>query len=393
MYFIIYRSLTDESIGTNGTIRDGEKSTLDSARSVKNAIKASLNSLDAFLEGPEVDGRGGTLGYKRLKYGDSQEGSCRIGAGGQNHLAQKPRASVVVATTSATQLGDADMLFKPLLKYLGITKKPLKPLKFAKRFGEVSATFQLNQLKLHIAETSSKSNRKDRRGKRSDSSSRLSSAFPAFSCEDMGFNVSAKETNEGSPVGRVSPADMKGSLPGGLESPKSDGPGSGMVIYVSARCGKVMQVIDMPFLRVASQLAGVAKMIQLKQSRAAADYADVGVERNRYDTIDSEASLGRTTGGGISLGRMRGASVDNSPARGTMGGSDHIDACSNSLASTQDDEGLPKCWQTMYHLINLYSGVSMPVNIDTTRVLINPVFNVENELQGRTVMGQTSMER
>ena len=377
------RSYTEGSIGTSGTFRgslkDGEKGKIDSLDSQRTArkSKASMESLDALVDqdGDDKVMDGMYSGYRRLKPGGSQDGSSRIG---QTQMT-KPRASVVVATTSATQLGDADILFKSLLKYLGIAKKPPKPLKFAKKFGEVSATFHLSQLKVNIAEMS-RSRSKEKRAKR-ESSGRLSSTFPAFSCEDIGFKVSVKEVipSHESVEDKTSPTEMKGSIAAGLE--KKDEM-TGMAICISARCGKIMQVVEMPFLRVASQLAGVAKMIQLQQSSS--------MDQIKLDPVhvDSPGSLDNEDGANeIQLGPID--TPDGSPLRGQ--GSDHIDACSASIGSSQD-EGLPKCWQTMYHLINLYSGVAEPVSIDTTRVLMNPVFNVENELQGRTVMGQTTVD-
>lgn len=59
-----------------------------------------------------------------------------------------------------------------------------------------------------------------------------------------------------------------------------------------------------------------------------------------------------------------------------------------SFDSRAESDSIPKCWQTMYHLINLYSGVNEPVSVATTHVFVNPLFSAKgNERSGGMMEG------
>ena len=60
-------------------------------------------------------------------------------------------------------------------------------------------------------------------------------------------------------------------------------------------------------------------------------------------------------------------------------------SAAESFDSHAESDSIPKCWQTMYHLINLYSGVNEPVNVATTHVFVNPMFAL-NRREGSGVV-------
>ena len=267
-------------------------------------------------------------------------------------------------TPTIMQLGDADILFKPLLKHLGIARKQPEHFIIKKNLQQVTATVELQRLTLTIVESSPRQRSRGKKSRSDKESSRNKASFPSFSSESLTIKLSSHECLD---TGRQTPD--AGDRP--LKPSPSDScgvPGSqtgrcqARAAYVSLHWTRAMPVINMPLLRLVTQLVQVGQALQEAQRHLPGSKSGTDTEPSTLNSELSAAVLGQQA----TLPR-----VDSTDGP-------HNDTASYS--SQADSEVLAQCWQTMYHLMNLYSGVSQPINsLETSHVIVNPLFRVENE--------------
>lgn len=268
-------------------------------------------------------------------------------------------------TPTIMQLGDADILFKPLLKHLGIARKQPEHFIIKKNLQQVSATVELKRLTLTIVESSPRQRSRVKKSRGDKESSRNKASFPSFSSESLTMKLSLHECMD---TGRQTP-DV-GDRPLKASPSESCGvPGSqsnccrARAFCVTLHWTRAMPVINMPLLRLVTQLVQVGQALQEAQRHLPGSKSGTDTEPSTMNSDLSAAVLSQQA----TLPRLD--STDGP----------HGDTASYS--SQADSEVLAQCWQTMYHLMNLYSGVSQPISsLETSHVIINPLFRVENEM-------------
>ncbi|XP_071510002.1 bridge-like lipid transfer protein family member 1 [Diadema antillarum] len=285
-----------------------------------------------------------------------------------------------VVTPTVTQYGEEDTLFRPLLVNLGLhKKKSSQPLaKMIQTVGQVSFQFRLDQFRVVITKSSPKHQRKY--SQRSDNQGPRTPDTPAFQCKGIHYRAMMRETI---------PSEKSESIFGTAPSTFFSG-SSSIEICVDIHVESVMQVINMAILRLLSQVIQMVENFQhaktdlrLKQyvssmpqgEGSIADLPSRGIERQARHSSRSGKVYAAALGG---PGKHRGSSQRS---RNITFSKEHDTSSVYSVAdsfdsSRADSDSIPKCWQTMYHLINLYSVVNEPVSVATTHVFVNPLFTM-----------------
>ncbi|XP_022098164.1 uncharacterized protein KIAA1109-like isoform X2 [Acanthaster planci] len=268
-------------------------------------------------------------------------------------------------TPTIMQLGDADILFKPLLKHLGIARKQPEHFIIKKNLQQTSVTLELQRLSLTIVESSPRQ-RSSSRGKKSRDKdpARNKASFPSFSSESLVLKFSLNECTE---TGRQTPElgdrSLKPSPSDSSGMPVNQGGQcQALAAYISIHWARAMPVMNMPLLRLLSQLVQVGQAMQEAKRHLPGSKSGTDTEPSTMNS-DLSATMLRQQ---ATLPR-----VDSPDGH-------HGDTI--SFSSQADSEVIAQCWQTMYHLMNLYSGVTQPINsLDTSHVIVNPLFRIENE--------------
>ncbi|XP_041461922.1 transmembrane protein KIAA1109-like isoform X2 [Lytechinus variegatus] len=297
-----------------------------------------------------------------------------------------------VLTPTVQKFGDADTLFRPLLSNLGLHKKnSSQPLaKLIQSVGQVSFQFKLDQFRVVITKSSSKHLRRHSQHAESSRAPR-SADTPAFLCEKIHIRAMVRETV---------PSEKSESLFKATSTTFFSG-SSSIEICCDIHVGSVVQVVNMAILRLLSQVIQMVENFQhaktdlkLKQyvssmPQGEGSVADLRVRaaNSRHTRNPSHRSNKVFTPPNVdTLGRTRQSSQRSRNLKFKEQETASLYSTAESFDSHAESDSIPKCWQTMYHLINLYSGVNEPVNVATTHVFVNPLFSAKGNERGGGMM-------
>lgn len=283
-----------------------------------------------------------------------------------------------VMSPSATQIGDIEVIFKPILKYfnLNINDKVSALKQIVEVVGQLSVLFTLEEFEICITKTSSKAMKEKHAKKLSRGKTFQRRDSPAFSCQNISLRLSIQESLREIPT--INAADGLGisSSPGG----KQEGEISGNIeVVTSVHFGTVLQIVNMAILRLIIQVAHMIKNFQ----RAKTDLMLKEYLSSLHTDVETSqgqgtSSLYRDHSPHKKVGDSKGRSSLDGPGSKvrTLLSGDHDDL--DSLSSKSGSETIPRCWQTMYHLLNLYNTVEAEED-GQLHLYENPILSFENE--------------
>lgn len=300
----------------------------------------------------------------------SQNGDILINSGWPSPTSQ-PSSPVPIMSSSATQIGDIEVIFKPVLKYFNLnTRDKVSAIKqIVEVVGQLSVLFTLDDFEICITKTSSKAMKDKHTKKLSRGKTFHRRDSPAFSCQDISLRLAIQESlKESSLVTAADDARVASSQAGGNKDAEISG---NIEVVLNIHFGTVLQVVNMAILRLIIQVAQVIKNFQrAKTDLMLKEYASTLPTEGEVMPFQSYL-LGQSPQktGDISKGRT------SLPKSGYRPKSANQEDDLDTLSSKSGSEVMPQCWQTMYHLLNLYSDREE----DRPHVYENPLFSVENE--------------
>ncbi|XP_077984720.1 bridge-like lipid transfer protein family member 1 [Glandiceps talaboti] len=304
-----------------------------------------------------------------------------------------------VPMSHAVQLADAQVLFKPLLTNMGLkVTTGTEPSQMSEKYGDISVACKLDCVKVDIVETEGKKDaasgkhRGKHKLKRGGQHSRIDSDQPAFICEDFIIEAAIRDVfhEQEQKLDHKSPQRAVALLPteDDVERPTIE-------VHFILNIHSVTQHINMPLLRLATQV--LAMVDNVKQTRT-------DLKLNRY-TASAMSGSERYKGGRKHLSSTSGLWRNESRKRKLSSrsklspmGHNRQPSMSVSMRSTATDsdmseqgsDTIPKCWQTMYHLLDLYSTMPDPAAYSPQNVFVNPLFFLDAE--GNKLNDQTTMD-
>ncbi|PIK59476.1 hypothetical protein BSL78_03620 [Apostichopus japonicus] len=300
----------------------------------------------------------------------SQNGDILINSGWPSPTSQ-PSSPVPIMSSSATQIGDIEVIFKPVLKYFNLnTRDKVSAIKqIVEVVGQLSVLFTLDDFEICITKTSSKAMKDKHTKKLSRGKTFHRRDSPAFSCQDISLRLAIQESlKESSLVTAADDARVASSQAGGNKDAEISG---NIEVVLNIHFGTVLQVVNMAILRLIIQVAQVIRNFQrAKTDLMLKEYASTLPTEGEVMPFQSYL-LGQSPQktGDISKGRT------SLPKSGYRPKSANQEDDLDTLSSKSGSEVMPQCWQTMYHLLNLYSDREE----DRPHVYENPLFSVENE--------------
>ncbi|KAF6734631.1 uncharacterized protein FQA47_004048 [Oryzias melastigma] len=313
---------------------------------------------------------------------------------------------------AAVQLADAQVVFKPLLGYIGIQAQDTTPLSYKMYFGEhLSFSGNLECLRADIVDSDTSKERKNKRSRRQGMVNLPPLEFkPALLIETFSVNAVVMEKSTSAPQGpTAAPLSFHDLNRRHYNTFHCD---------FTTACQAISQRVDMALVRLIHQFSTMiddikATQTDIKLSRYTAGSASPtptfrarpyrhfrssdfsrssrgslnGATRSGTQTLKSKRAGGGGAGGGglpssgpssgmDTLGRRepRGrSSLGRSERRtskvsrkGSRDVADHMAIQmddSDSITVSEQSEPSAECWQNMYKLLNFYSLISDPTGI------------------------------
>ncbi|KAL5011394.1 hypothetical protein ScPMuIL_009945, partial [Solemya velum] len=325
-------------------------------------------------------------------------------------------AEHVTMATSIMQLADAQSLFKPFLQSIGLHVESVRPSAMMKKFGgSLSLQSKLDIFKIQIASSDlSHTNRKGKSGAKSRKPPKLlnvNADLPAFLCDSFAINVAMKDVIDFEKHnGDDNIGTSKFSLNFAMH--KLEAKPTTLQVNFLMNCQSVTQHVDMPLLRLLHQFIMMVENLNttrkdLKKSHSNIDWLRTHRKQNSKDstssadTQQSEMSQKRdttsssdnqavyTTSSSDNQGKVpQGASnVVTPPQSLNLSDSITIDLGDTSSPTYAEKtivdeikESTPKCWKTLYHLLELYSTMPETKTVTQKRDIAHlPVIEEEPE--------------
>ncbi|XP_051507194.1 transmembrane protein KIAA1109 homolog isoform X2 [Myxocyprinus asiaticus] len=296
---------------------------------------------------------------------------------------------------AAVQLADAQVVFKPLLSYIGVQPQDAPPLSYKMYFGEhLSFSGTLECLRADIVDSDTSKVRKNKRAHRQGMVNLPLLEFkPALMIETFSLNAVILEKCMSTPPSASALSFHE----------LSRRPQASVHCHFTLACQAIRQHVDMALVRLIHQFSTMiddikATQTDIKLNRYTASSSSPtptkGQPYREFRSLDFSRSSRGSLNGAARLSNQRGKRTVVGPGldtltrnreprgRGTLGRSerrtskvsrkgsrdvaDHMTIQmddSDSITVSEQSEPSAECWQNMYKLLNFYSLISDPSGI------------------------------
>ncbi|XP_071951549.1 bridge-like lipid transfer protein family member 1 isoform X2 [Antedon mediterranea] len=273
-----------------------------------------------------------------MNHGDIELGSLNR----PDQVTMRPKLkSKLAVTPTAPMIGEADTMFYPLLDNLGVPGEQQlgQPTTVLQNLGAVSVVLEVNSARVYVIDDKPRkaTSRKKSRHSKAMNYQKMEGEILVLDCQKFRVDAMGKLTSKENNKNQQTTDEEKQNQEKLID------------IQLAARLGKIQLLVNMPLLRFIVHLVSMV---------------------NNFKSTRTNLKLARYTSN---------APVDTTEMllRGESTELDETDDVFGSRYWEADSDTEPRCWQTMYHLIDLYSGMSD--QMVRGHLTINPLFNIENE--------------